>query len=526
MLAVATENEVVVVHPKGEQEPIAGIAESQGSVVDTYGGTIHVRWDEVAAVTPLGQMVFFIEFLKTAGLWDAFVKDCPLCWKSHNAPGKANVLGTILLSVLAGHRRYAHLTALRFDGVNPQLLGMDKVCSEDSVRRAFQDTDDAACTDWLTRHVQASYRPLLREPWILDIDTTVKPLYGHQEGAKKGYNPGKPGRPSHAYHTYFAANIRLVLDVEVQPGNQTASSFAQPELWKFLDRLTAEEQPAFIRGDCGWGTERMMKEAEARRIPYLLKLKQTGKVKQLIQQVFSSEEWTAAGQGWKGVEAELELTGWSQKRRVIVLRRRIRGDLALAQKKLLAGTTPGEQLALGFVETAPEGFLYEYAVLVTSLPHEILTLAQHYRDRADVENNFDELKNQWGWTGFTTHDLQRCRIMARFIALVYNWWSLFTRLAIPEKHAEAITSRPLLLNAVGKQTTHAGQTTVTLTSLHAKAPQMQAALQAVSAFLATVRNAAEQFTHPQKWILILSRIFRVFLKGRLLKYPMPISQPA
>jgi hypothetical protein len=36
------------------------------------------------------------------------------------------------------------------------------------------------------------------------------------------------------------------------------------------------------------------------------------------------------------------------------------------------------------------------------------------------------------------------------IALVYNWWSLFTRLAIPEKHAEAITSRPLLLNAVGK----------------------------------------------------------------------------
>src|ERR1035438_10025164 len=61
--------------------------------------------------------------------------------------------------------------------------------------------------------------------------------------------------------------------------------------------------------------------------------------------------------------------------------------------------------------------------------------------------------------------------MARTIALVYNWWSLFTGLAIPEKHAEAITSRPLLLNAVGKQTTHSGQTTVTVTSMHAKAPQ-------------------------------------------------------
>lgn len=52
---------------------------------------------------------------------------------------------------------------------------------------------------------------------------------------------------------------------------------------------------------------------------------------------------------------------------------------------------------------------------------EVLALAQLYRDRADAENNFDELKNQWGWGGFTTQDLARCRIMARMVALVYNW---------------------------------------------------------------------------------------------------------
>jgi hypothetical protein len=200
--------------------------------------------------------------------------------------------------------------------------------------------------------------------------------------------------------------------------------------------------------------------------------------------------------------------------------------LALEEKKRLAGTTAQEQLALGFVETTGDGLLYEYAVLVTSLPDEILTIAQHYRDRADAENNFDELKNQWGWSGFTTHDLKRCQIMARLIALIYNWWSLFTRLAIPEKHAEAITSRPLLLNAVGKQTLHSGQTTVTLTSLHAKAPQMQTALRTVSAFLATIRHAAEQLTYPQKWLLILSRIFRHLLKGRPLKRPPSFLQPA
>ena len=42
--------------------------------------------------------------------------------------------------------------------------------------------------------------------------------------------------------------------------------------------------------------------------------------------------------------------------------------------------------------------IYEHAVLVTNMAADILTLAQHYRDRGDAENNFDELKNQWvGW---------------------------------------------------------------------------------------------------------------------------------
>jgi hypothetical protein len=61
--------------------------------------------------------------------------------------------------------------------------------------------------------------PILSEPWILDSDVTVKVLYGPQEGAVKGYHPHKPGRPSHTYPTYYIANLRLILDVEVHPGN-------------------------------------------------------------------------------------------------------------------------------------------------------------------------------------------------------------------------------------------------------------------------------------------------------------------
>ena len=142
---------------------------------------------------------------------------------------------------------------------------MTKAASEDSVRNGMKAMDEAASGIWMKAHLKATYEPLLQEPWILDnalsnlapVDTTVKQLYGHQEDAVVGYNPPKRGRPSHAYHSYFVANIRIVLDnalstlapMEVQAGNQTNSSFAQPELWSFLDGLAERDRPIFLRGD-------------------------------------------------------------------------------------------------------------------------------------------------------------------------------------------------------------------------------------------------------------------------------------
>jgi hypothetical protein len=60
--------------------------------------------------------------------------------------------------------------------------------------------------------------------------------------------------------------------------------------------------------------------------------------------------------------------------------------------------------------------------------------------------------------------------MAGCVALVFNRWNLFVRLADPDHHREAITSRPLLLQAIGRQTNHAGRTNVTITA-SVKRPQ-------------------------------------------------------
>ena len=488
----------------GEAKRKALARQKETIALDTFGGRVHVEWDPDAAVTPLGQLPFFIEFLKVSGLFDAWVDDCPLSYQSNNASAKREVLATFLLSILAGHSRYAHITAIRDDGIHPELHGVAQLVSEDAARRALKKIDEAAGIAWLDEHLGKTTRPLLSTPWILDVDGTVKCLYGKQEGAIIGYNPKKPGRPSHCYHSALMANTRLALRVEVMAGNETAPKHSMPGLWAWLDTLPKEERPTLLRGDIAYGNEGVLCEAEARDQDYLSKLKLTSNVKRMIKKLFQQGLWEDAGQGWEGIEDTLALSGWSRVRRVVVLRRKLTGEMLLTEKDAAQGT-------FAFIEGEVPTARYEYAVLVTSTTHPILTLAQLYRDRADSENNFDELKNQWGWGGFTTQDLARCQLMARMVALVYNWWTLFVRLAQPHKHFEAISSRPLLLHGVATQTRHGGQTRLTITSTHAKQATIQAVLTSLADFLATLKATAEQLTDTQRLRAILTRAFAKFV---------------
>lgn len=506
-------------HPEGER-PLAGKRDVLEVVeVDTYDGKVHVEWDPTAAVTPIGQLPFFIQFLKIGGRFDPWVDDCPLFYESNNAPSKVDVLGTFLLSVLSGHRRYAHITALMGDTVNSRLLGMNKVVSDDSARRALKRMDERAGIRWLQRHLRSSYAPLLSTPWILDVDVTVKPLYGHQQGAVIGYNPHKPGRPSHTYHTYMIANLRLVLDIEVQAGDQSHSSHSLPGLLEIINGLPDALRPRFVRGDCDWGTHPIMSELEEIGQGYLFKLRKSKNVKALINKHHFQGEWEYFNEGWEAKEDRLRLQGWDRERRVVIMRRRVSNESVMALE-----IDAGDQKQLALIDGPEDMRAYEYSVLVTSLEDELVTLVQHYRDRADCENVFDELKNQWGWGGFTTQDQKSCQLITRINALVYNWWSLFVRLANPNKHYEAITSRPLLLSSVGRLTQTGRQKRLTITSSHSQSAQVQGFYRRLAAFFNSLKTAAPQLTPQACWEQILAKAMAAF-STKSQEYP-PYLLPA
>jgi len=490
------------IHPESERN----LDPKSDYELDTYNGKLHVAWDEDAQVTPLGQLSFFIQYMKMGNLFEPFVSDCPLEYKSNNAPTKTDVLGSILLSVLSGHTRYSHIATLQSDNVNAELLGMKKIVSDDSARRGLKKIEESLGVDWLRKHLNYCYAPLLDTPWILDTDVTIKPLYGKQEGAVIGYNPKKPGRPSHTYHTYMIANLRLVLDVEVMPGNTGQSSHSLPGILELIDGFPPEKRPQFTRGDCDWGNDKVINEFEARDYHYLFKLKKSKYVKTLINQNHSSSGWVYYKDGYEAKESEIKLKTWDTSRRVIIVRKSLHKSAMIALEY-----QQDAQLQLAFVDSDEEFKAYEYSVLITNLDSEVITIVQHYRDRADCENVFDEIKNQWGWGGFTTKDFKSCRFITRIIALIYNWWSLFVRLLNPtDKHIEAITSRPLLLSSVGRLTKSGRQKRMLLTSMHGKFKSLKNGCDSLVAFFDNLKRNAPQLSPKQRWVTMLKRAMSAF----------------
>lgn len=77
-------------------------------------------------------------------------------------------------------------------------------------------------------------------------------------------------------------------------------------------------------------------------------------------------------------------------------------------------------------------------------------------------------------------------------AEVYNCWSLFERLADPDQHTEAMSSRPLLLHTPARLTRHGSQTRISISHPHAEAGWVQKACRSIAELFKTLHKTAAQ----------------------------------
>lgn len=228
------------------------------------------------------------------------------------------------------------------------------------------------------------------------------------------------------------------------------------------------------------------------------------------------------------LQTRLKLHGWTKKRRVVLVRE-APAKAPIGQQ----GRRRRDHLNLPHAsgegwESQATPWSGKIAVLVTSLDEQAYpteSMPPLYRERADCENVFDELKNQWGWNGYTTRKLAPCRLMANLIALIYNWWNLYVRFYDEEHHREAITSRPALMQGVARQVQSGGQRKVKVSLLHEHGDVIAKAVSLISKQLHQMMRIAEQWTIEQRWVVLLTRLLRRWLGGKWLTGVPPDAKP-
>jgi hypothetical protein len=451
------------VHPAGEGD----------FVFTTAGGKVALRATS-DTLTPYGGLVPWAAFAKHTGIFERLAQTCPVTRTSPNASPVYDVPHSFCLTALIDGWRFAHVQRLREDPSVTELFGVESIVSDDSIRRMFATIDEAAGAQW----VGAASAPLwgaLPEQAILDWDSTVQTKYGHQEGAVRGYNPVKPGRKS--FHPLIAvgAGTRLCAAYRFRPGDTvTATQWA--EVMTEAQAGLGGRQVWLNRGDLGLGHEAIMAWHERspqseRRPHYLFKLKLTANVRRALALV-RDDAWQGPAQAgvWQVAEARVQLPSWSRERRVVFARKQ-------------QGTPPAAAQGAFWAELK-----HEFAAYVTDLPEATANAWQVqalYRDRADAENVFDELKNQWGFNGFCARSRRVTALAARLLLLVYNLWSLFVRLLEPGRHVEAAGSRRWFLVIAARLVQSGRQKTLQVAVQGAWWRQLKAGYERVALWLAS-----------------------------------------
>ena len=92
----------------------------------------------------------------------------------------------------------------------------------------------------------------------------------------------------------------------------------------------------------------------------------------VVERHWSSQDWQDVGEGFQGVETELKLATWRQARRVVVLRRQVKGEVLVEAK----GQRAKRQASLQFAEPLQAVKLWEYTVLVTNADYRLDAIGQ------------------------------------------------------------------------------------------------------------------------------------------------------
>lgn len=365
-------------------------------------------------ITPWGGISLMRQMLNKLSMLDV-LSSLPLPQQGSNrgyAPEQ--LILHYLIGIWCGASCFEHLEVTRQDEVIRDLFGWDRMAGSKAFQRYFNKFDQAINQKVFDQMYNWFFSNLKFDNYTLDFDSTIMTRYGQQQGAKKGYNPKKPGRNSHHPLMAFVSDCRMIANCWLRPGNTGAAnnflSFLEDTMSKIGDKTVG-----LIRADSGFYSKDIFEYLETSNLKYVIAAKFYMPIKRKLAYHMT---WLTLDNGLEIAEASYKADDWDAPRRLVMVRQEIN------QRP----KATGKQLCLFEGDYTYKN--YRYACYITNLELPAKIVYDVYRGRADCENRIKEVKSDFGAANFNVKDFWATEAALNFVMLAYNLMSLFRQVVL------------------------------------------------------------------------------------------------
>jgi hypothetical protein len=329
----------------------------------------------------------------------------------------------LLYALIAGLRRINQTKILQYNGTFLSLLGLDRFPDQTTLRRFLQRLSPQGIRQLVRLHDKLRHQlfalPSTPTTLIFDIDSVVLTLYGHQQGARVGYNPRKRGRRSYHPLLCFEAHHQEFWHGSLRPGDVAANTGVIPFLQRCLAKVPSGEVARSrirVRADAGFFSGKFINYLGQLGLGYVIVAQEHRTIRQRTLAV----AFKTLSSGVQVGEFHYQPLRWKKACRFVVIRRPIPEDPVEAA-----------QLAL-FKDRR-----YAYTVLVTNLDLDPWRIWTFYRPRAIIEKDIRELLYDLPLAKIPTSDWVANVAFFQTVLMAFNLVHWFKRLCLPPGYAKA-----------------------------------------------------------------------------------------
>jgi hypothetical protein len=319
--------------------------------------------------------------------------------------------------MILGLDRLEAASFLRSNGVFQYLTGLPAFPNPTTLRR-FLYRASPSLREQLRRLTDRLATALLQHPHrrsrlLFDLDSTVLPIYGAHEGARRAYNPRRRGARSYEPLVCFEALSGLFWAGHQRPGGSPGADEVVPLLERCWQLAPSSIREVRVRGDHSFYSDDTLSWLEDRGAQYAIVARLTAPLKRRI----TTLRYRSISAHWGVAETEYQATGWTRKRRMVAVRKRLE---------------PRDPQPTLFVLGR-----YAYHAYVTNLDLHPEHIWRFYNDRARLELIIKELKYDYALGQIPTRRFDANALYFEVLRLAYNLVVGFQTLCLPTTWQQA-----------------------------------------------------------------------------------------